>query len=163
MPSDPGNLVPSFPSIERPRGKGTRSSPILDDPDKIVLFAQSVADGQSIKQLAELFHISERTVSTYKRDPRVKAIALKLTEDRVFRITRKVDSEIETRLADADEMDTDTLLKVRKEFLGGVLRLQTTGGKADAKTINEAMDEIENNPEFAAELESLLERHSAKE
>lgn len=158
--ANPGNLVPF--TDPRPRGKGTCLSPILDDPDMLALFAQSVADGQSIKQLAELFHISERTVSTYKRDPRVKAVALKLIEDRVLRVTRKVDSEIEKRLADADEMDTVTLLKVRKEFLGGALRLQTTGGKADSKTINEAMDEIESNPEFASELDALLARHNDK-
>lgn len=128
----------------------------MDDPDKLELFAQALSEGESTKELAKLFLISERTVRIYKKDPRVKAAALKYIEDRVIRVTRKVDAQIEQRLENPEELDTDTLLKIRKEFLGGVLRLQTQGGKADSDTINEAMDAIESNPEFAKELQELL-------
>jgi hypothetical protein len=153
MAANPGNLIPFTEA--RKKGRGA-PSPILDNPEKLELFARAVADGQSIKDLAALFNVTERSVSTYKKDARVKAIAFKLIEDRVFRVTRKVDAEIERRLQDAEELDTDILLKIRKEFLGGALRLQTEGGKADANTINETMDVMEDNPEFAVELDRLL-------
>jgi hypothetical protein len=55
------------------------------------------------------------------------------------------------------------LLKIRKEYLGGVLRLQAEGGKPDAETINEAMNQLEDDPEFATELRELLERQPQKD
>jgi hypothetical protein len=38
------------------------------------------------------------------------------------------------------------------------MRLEAQGGKDDPATINEAMNELESNPSFAADLEKLLEK-----
>lgn len=137
-------------------------SPVLDDAEMLELFVQSLCNGMSNSELADMFNVTTRSVSTYKHDPRVRAASLKYIEERVIRVARQVDTEIEKRLEDCDELDTVTLLKIRKEFLGGALRMQTQGGKTDAKTINEAMDEIESNPEFAKELQELLAKQAAK-
>ena len=142
--------------------RGAAQSPVLDDEAKFDLFVISLCDGATNGELAEVFGVSTRSITNYKRDPRVRAASLKLIEDRVLRIARRTDSIIEQRLQDAEQLDTDTLLKIRKEFLGGAFRLQTQGGKTDAKTINDAMDEIEENPEFAKELQELLARQPAK-
>ena len=54
-------------------------------------------------------------------------------------------------------MTTKELLDVRKEYLGGTLRQQTEG-RADAATINDTMNALESDPEFATELGELLDR-----
>jgi hypothetical protein len=130
----------------------------LDDANNLKMFCELLVGGQTLREIGEIFGISEWSCGQYKKDPRVKAECMRQIEDRVYRVTRIVDTKIEARLREADELDTDTLLKIRKEFLGGALRLQTQGTKADSDTINSAMDEIESNPAFAAELSELLER-----
>lgn len=163
MASNIVNLKPFTGASDPRRGPGGRSSPVLDDPERFELFVEALCSGATAVELAKIFDVHENTIRNYKRDPRVRAASLKHIEDRVLRITRKTDSIIEQRLQDADELDTDTLLKIRKEFLGGAFRMQTQGGKTDAKTINDAMDEIEENPEFAKELQELLARQPAKD
>jgi hypothetical protein len=94
------------------------------------------------------------TITRWRRDPRVKTYALKLIEDRVLQVTRKVDGVIAERLEHASDMTITELLAIRKEFLGGALRSQTE--KADDETVNEAAAWLEANPERAAALETLL-------
>lgn len=144
------------------RHRGTRQSP-LNNPEYLELFALAVADGMSNGELCDTFKVSPSTVQVYKRDPRIRAAAMKYIEARVLRIHRKVDSQIEQRLENVHEIDTPTLLKIRKEFLGGVMRMQTEGGKTDEKTINEAQEAIESNPDFAAELREFIETRGIKE
>ncbi len=61
---------------------------------------------------------------------------------------------IAERLQHAGDMTITELLAVRKEFLGGALRMQTE--KADESTIVEAQDWLERNPKAADQLEELL-------
>jgi transposase-like protein len=127
----------------------------LADPD----FAQSVAEafvaGQTRRQMCDLFGVSDPdTITRWRRDARVKAIAFKLIEDRVLQVTRRVDAVIAERLENASEMTTKELLEVRKEYLGGKLREQHE--KADDETVHEAQDWLSSNPEEAAELERIL-------
>lgn len=153
----PQHLIPFKEGHDdRAHAKRGRPSP-LNNPDYLDLFAQALSDGMTNAELANTFQISDSTVQVYKRDPRVRAAAMKYIEARVVRIHRKVDSQIEQRLENAAEIDTATLLKIRKEFLGGVMRMQTEGGKTDEKTINEAQEAIEANPNFAAELRAFIE------
>ena len=77
-----------------------------------------------------------------------------------MRIIGKTDHIIEGRLQNAAEMDTELLLKIRKEFLGGAFRALHEGGKADEGTVYEAMDEVQADPELLAGLRELLERRS---
>lgn len=128
----------------------------LDDPEMVDLFARALSDGWTTAQLASSFNVSDRSVRTYKKDPRVKAASLKYTQDRILTITRKTDAEIERRLQSAGEIELVDLIRLRKEFLGGVFRTGAEGGKTDDRTITEAMDELEGNPDLAAELLKLL-------
>jgi hypothetical protein len=136
------------------RGKGGRPSP-LRDPEFAKSVAEAFAAGLSRQQMADLFEVKDLdTITRWRRDPRVKSIALKIIEDRVLQVTRKVDGVIAERLEHANEMTIVELLAVRKEFLGGALRAQTE--KADEGTIAEAQDWLESNPEAAEELERLF-------
>lgn len=102
-----------------------------------------------------MFAVSDPdTITRWRRDPRVKAYALKIIEDRVLQVTRKVDGVIAERLEHASDMTIVELLAVRKEFLGGALRMQTE--KADDSTINEAASFLEKNPDAAEELDRML-------
>lgn len=132
-----------------------RPSP-LADPDFAQQVAQAFVDGTTVKQMMDIFGVgSHHTIAAWRRDPRVKRISLKLTEDRILRITRRIDSKIEAILEEADELDVKDLVLLRKEFLGGALRAQTE--KADEQTIGEAMDWVEANPDLAKLLADSME------
>jgi transposase len=149
------NLVP-FTGADDPRRQNGRGRPSrLNDPGFIDLFAALVVSGATNEEIAQQCEISDRSVRNYKKDPRVKAAAIKLTEDRILRITRKVDSEIEQRLQHPNEIPTDELIKLRKEYLPGFVR-QQVDAQADAATIEEVMTEIEDDPELAEKLRELV-------
>lgn len=134
----------------------------LDDPTQLQLFAECIAAGLSAKEIVELLHVSTKSVARYRKDQRVIAAAMKIIEARVVRITRRIDSEIERRLVEeVFDIDTDTLLRIRKEFLSGQLRAQVQVNDPSAETINDAIAQIEESPQFAAELQELLERQPA--
>lgn len=113
------------------------------------------AAGASRQDMCDAFGVKDKdTITRWRRDARVKAIALKLIEDRVLQVTRKVDGVIAARLEDAENMTVQELLAIRKEFLGGALRAQTE--KADEETIQEAQAFLEENPNAMDELEDIL-------
>lgn len=127
----------------------------LANPDFAKSVAEAFVSGLSRQEMCDLFGVKDRdTITRWRRDPRVKVHAFKLIEDRVLQVTRRVDAVIAERLENASELSIDELIKIRKEFLGGALRAQTE--KADEATITEAMQAIEDNPEFAEELQKLL-------
>lgn len=134
------------------RGRGRPSA--LSDPEFQQAVAEAFVGGMTRPEMAEHFNVQLSTISRWRRDPRIKARALKLTEDRVLQITRKVDSEIERRLGNAKDMTTRELLETRKEFLGGAFRQQTEG--VDDATTQAAMALLEKNPELAAQMMALL-------
>lgn len=158
------NLKPftGGPDPRHQPGRG-RPSP-LNDPEWVELFARALAEGLTNDQISDEFDISTTSVKKYKRDPRVKAAALKSVEDRILRVTRRTDTKIDLLVSGPkfDALDVQDqimlLLKVRKEYLGGVLRLQAESGKVDSGTVNEAMDAMESDPAWAAEMRKLLER-----
>lgn len=162
-----GNLIPFKPGEDSRRQPGRGRPTILSDPDVVDLFAKGVTDGLTTKELADTFAISERIVRSYKNDPRVKAAALKFINERIVRITSRTDAKLDSILLSPKfndlplEDQVALLLKVRKEYLGGILRMQAEGGKVDAETINEAMEELEENPQFATELRELMERNAS--
>lgn len=127
----------------------------LADPEFAQRVAEAFVAGLSRQQMCDLFEVRDRdTITRWRRDARVKAIAMKLIEDRVLQVTRKVDAVIAERLENAAEMTTKELLAIRSEFLGGALRAQTE--KADDETVNEAMTWLDEHPKEAAELERIL-------
>lgn len=127
----------------------------LANPQFAKRVAEAFVDGCSRKQMCEMFGVKDKdTITRWRRDPRVKALAMKLIEDRVLQVTRRVDAVIAERLEHAAELTTKELLEIRKEFLGGALRAQTE--KADPETVNEAMTWLDENPEAADELADIL-------
>jgi hypothetical protein len=138
----------------QPRGRGGRPNP-LAVPEFAKAVAEAFAAGLTRKQMADMFEVKDLdTITRWRRDPRVKGPALKIIEDRVLQVTRKVDGAIAERLEHTNEMTVAELLAIRKEFLGGALRAQTE--KADEDTIAEAQSWLEENPEAAKELERLF-------
>lgn len=136
---------------------------LLDDPEQVALIAQAFVDGASRQDMMDMFGVNKNTVTAWRRDPRVKAKSMQLTEDRILRITRKIDSTIERRLQDAEKLDVETLIKMRKEFLGGFMRQQAQGETGDvANEIMAGMDD----PQIAeglSQLQEFLNRASKKE
>jgi hypothetical protein len=127
----------------------------LADPDYAKAVAEAFADGCSRPQMCEMFGVKDKdTITRWRRDPRVKALALKIIEDRVLQVTRKVDGVIAGRLENAENMTVQELLAIRKEFLGGALRAQTE--KADENTIQEAQEFLEKHPDAMEQLEAML-------
>lgn len=132
----------------------SRPNPLADP-----AFAKKVAEafvaGLSRQEIADLFKVKDLdTITRWRRDARVKAIAFKLIEDRVLQVTRRVDATIAARLESAENLTTKELLEIRKEYLGGKLREQHE--KADDETVHDAMDFLTNNPDAAAELERIM-------
>lgn len=145
---------PFRPGPDHRRGHTGRPNP-LADPNFAKEVGEAFAAGCSRADMCEMFGVKDKdTITRWRRDPRVKAVALKVIEDRVLQVTRKVDGVIAERLEHASEMTIVELLAVRKEFLGGALRMQTE--KADESTVTEAQDWLEANPEAADQLEVLL-------
>lgn len=133
----------------------------LADPAFAKEVAEAFAAGLSRQDMCDMFGVKDRdTITRWRRDPRVKAYALKIIEDRVLQVTRKVDGVIANRLEKADDMTVMELLAIRKEFLGGALRAQTE--RADEATVAEAMDALENNPDLMEQLDALLAGNSEK-
>ncbi len=131
----------------------TRPNP-LANPEYAKLVAESFAAGMSRRQMCVEFGVKDPdTITRWRRDPRVKSYALKLIEDRILQVTRKVDGKIAAML-DRDDLSIMELIAIRKEFLGGALRAQTE--KADESTIAEAQDWLERNPDAADQLDALL-------
>lgn len=127
----------------------------LQDPARCKEIAEAFVAGLTREEMCAMFGVKDPdTITRWRRDPRVKGFALKLIEDRVLQVTRKVDAVISERLQHAAEMTTKELLEIRKEFLGGALRQQHE--KADDDTINDAMTWLDENPGAAEELERLL-------
>jgi hypothetical protein len=132
----------------------------LADPAYAKEVAEAFVGGLSRREMADIFGVKDLdTITRWRRDPRVKAHALRLIEDRILQVTRRVDAVISQRLEEADKMSVQELVLIRKEFLGGALRQQTE--KADSETINEAQTWLEANPEAADQLERILEGREA--
>lgn len=123
----------------------------LANPEFAKTVAEAYMNGTSRIEMAETFGVHKDTIGDWCRDPRVQAHATTFGQERVNRITRRIDSEIENRLMDADEIETELLLKIRKEFMerGGVVK---TGDRNDAATMSDMIDVLEANPDLAAQL-----------
>lgn len=129
----------------------------LADPEKCRQVAEMFVAGCTRPEIAEVMGITDLdTVTRWRRDPRVKAIAHKLIDDRVLQITRKVDGVIAERLQHANEMSVRELLDIRKEFLGGKLREKTEN--VDDDTISQAMDALEGDEGFVEQVERLFNK-----
>lgn len=136
-----------------------RPSPFAD-PEFTLRVAELFAAGETRAKMADVFGVSPRCISNWRKDVRVRREMMKLIEERVLEITRRVDSKIANILNHQEDLTVDELLKIRKEFLGGALRQQTE--KADAETIGELQDWIETFPELAQQFADSVETVKTK-
>lgn len=128
----------------------------LTNPEIAKAVAEAYIEGISRDEMGEMFGVHKDTITAWCRDPRVQAPAARMAQDRVTRITRRIDSEIEGRLAHVGKMDLDQLLKVRKEYLDRALKIDLGAATNHAETVNDAIQAMEENPDLAAELTELL-------
>lgn len=129
----------------------------LADPEFAHDVAAAFADGLTREEMCDLFGVRDpKTITRWRRDPRVQTIQRKIIQDRVLTITSKTDSELLRRLQNPEKLSTKELIEIRKEFLGGQLRDQTT--EIDEATVAEAMSLFEDDPEGAEQLRDILRR-----
>lgn len=127
----------------------------LSDPGFAKAVAEAYTDGLKRAEMAELFGCHEDTMSDWVRDPRVQAHAMRLVQERVGRITRKLDSEIDRRILDVDDEDKypmELILKMRKELLDRAIRFDFGNGKNEAQLTSDAISAAEEDPDFAREM-----------
>lgn len=128
----------------------------LNDPDFAKMVAELYVSGVHRDEMAEELGCHRDTISVWIKDPRVQAHAKLIAIERVTRITRRIDSAIEARLAHVDNMDTELLLKVRKEYLERALKVGAGDDLDTAKITNELSEAIDQNPSLAEKLSELL-------
>lgn len=153
--TSPGSAVPN--NEHSNRGSGGTTGPRLSDPSVLKMAAEMFARGCSRADMSETIGVTKATITNWRRDPRMKDAVGKIIEDRVLRVTSKLDAILEDRLQRSDDLPVETLLKMRKEFLGGAYRAATQGGTHDEKMINAVSAELEADPELAAKLMKMLE------
>lgn len=126
-------------------------------PDFAKAVAEAYVNGMSRDDMAAEFSVHPDTITIWCRDPRVQAPAARIAQDRVTRILRKIDAEMEGRLAHLDKMDIEQILKVRKEYLGNAIKIDLGSAGQAAETINEVAAAVQDRPELAVALREALE------
>ena len=145
------STVPNVENSNMGRGRPSR----LNDPDFLQEVAECFAAGMTREAMCDVLGVgSTATITIWRRDGRVKEAVRKILQDRVQRVTSKVDAEISARLADPSSLTIKDLLDIRKEFLGGQMRDATN--EVDEETVNQAAEFFEQNPDAAEQLAALL-------
>lgn len=124
------------------------------------MVVECFANGMSRTDCAEMLGADVKTISNWRRQARVKEAVRKRLQDRVQRVTSKIDSEIEARLLAPDTLTIKELLEIRKEFAGGAFR--DSINEVDEGHINAASEALEDNPDLAEELAVLLHQRGAQ-
>jgi len=122
------------------------------------IVAEAMVNGKTNQEIADLLQhgTHKDSVTDYKKHPAVQAKAERLTKERFLQITGKIDSALLARLEHVDKMDTEELLKIRKEILPE--RIEVTNKTDKASIIAELFDLLDKDPEKAAEVMDAQER-----
>lgn len=135
----------------------------LEDEEFRQVFAAAYVAGATIVELMETFKIGSRnTVHVYLRDERMKALIAKETTERVTRMTRKLDAELENRISGPHlkHLPLDELLKIRKEIVGpAAQRIQVDKNVTVEKNETISLDlwgALDGNPEAMERLGRML-------
>lgn len=127
----------------------------LSDPEVAKAVAEAYINGVSRTEMAEIFGVHKDTITIWTRDPRVLAHGGRFAQERVARISRLIDKEVEERLEDIDELDIEQLLKIRKEYIERVVKFENTSAETTS-TVNDTVKAIEENPEIAEALLKMV-------
>lgn len=92
----------------------------LEDAELRGSLAEAYVAGASVTELAETFGCTRATVRKWLKDPRIQGAITQGMTERVNRLTRKIDTELENRIAGPHlkHMPLDELLKIRREVMG---------------------------------------------
>lgn len=130
----------------------------IDDPGYAEAVAELAAQGLNHQEIADgLMDGTHRdTVRGWLRHPKVQAHLSRMREERVNRVTRRIDQVIEGRLSDPDSlksMDIKDLVALRRELLGPAAhRVVVSRGADEAEATAELMGVLARNPELATAL-----------
>lgn len=130
----------------------------LADPE----FAREVAEcyvyGASRAEMAQRFDVHPDTITSWKRDMRVRTVAKGLHEDRILEMTRKIDHEMQSRLNSQriKEMDDETLLKFRKELVGDKKTIELSGSLDTSSAQNDLWKMLDDDADLAQKLTMLM-------
>ena len=140
-----------------PRTAGQGRPSYLDNDAIFEIFCQAEASGMTREQALDLIleetgtEVKQvKTVSEWRKNPRVKRRVAEITRERAIKVAREIDTELERRMAEADKIPTEVLLKMRKEFVGDNLRAKLD--EADENTVGEMRDWAAENPDLAKAL-----------
>lgn len=124
----------------------------LDNSDFAKLVAEHYVAGTAYDEMSEELSCHKDTIRVWIKDPRVQAHARQISAERSLRISRKIDGEIEKRLADISDWDLKDIVMIRKEYLDRPLKVGA-GDEADLGRVNNELAEaMDSNPEFAKKL-----------
>lgn len=132
------------------------------DPSLRDIVAEGYVEGLTNQQIADKLGrgVHKDTITDYKRHPAVVAIADRLTKERHLQITSKIDSALLKRLEHVDKIDTETLLKIRKEILPERVEIDDKRKREDV--VGELFDLAGEDPELAERLMAAQEKAAAK-
>jgi len=129
----------------------------IDDPEFLEMVADAYVRGLSINQMSEHFGVHRSTIAHWRRDPRVKLAAKRLHDERVMAMTRRVDAEIQRRLVEnVTEMDDETLIRLRKELLGGTTKIELSGQVDTKSAQGDLWGVLDANPQLVQQIGAML-------
>jgi transposase len=128
----------------------------LSDPDFAKAVAEAYVSGMNRDEMAEHLECHKDSIAVWIKDPRVTAHASRFTLERIQRITRRIDSEVEGRLAHVSNWKLEDLLKVRKEYLERSLKVAEASAAGTAETTEELAEAMDQSPDLAAALRQLV-------
>jgi transposase len=120
------------------------------------MVAELYVVGTSRDEMAAELDCHTDTITAWVKDPRVQAHARRFAIERVNRISRRIDSAIEARLADLDAWTVKELMLTRREYLERPLKINAGEGEDQAATTNEIAEAMDQDPDFAAQLAELV-------
>lgn len=110
--------------------------------------AELYVAGKTREEISDVLGGDKKTITRWMKDPRVMAMVTQLTRERTNRVTRKIDSIIESRLENAEKMDTETLLKIRKELTPRQIEVGGPGSMGGSDMDIAAWEELDRNPDY---------------
>jgi hypothetical protein len=124
------------------------------NPQVLDTFAKMLSEGVGRAEIADALGINKSTVTEWKKRPDVQQRWAKYVEERANRICSQTDTRIEALLRErGDEMSVDQLLKIRHEYAGDKVTVQSGDG---ANALQQLLEEAHRNPEAAAALSRVL-------
>lgn len=139
-----------------------RPSLLDKEPHLREVVAELYIDGKTNAEIAEAIGrgVHKDSITTYRRRPDVQQIIDRLSRERESLIKRKIDSTLLARLEHSDKMDTEILLRIRKEILPKRLEVKNTDDRGSIT--DELFDAADKDPAVAVRLLDAMESAQAK-